>query len=389
MGRPKQLIQINGTNLIRRTVLVAVATTPSRVLVVVGAHADDVFAAVADLAVEGVDCAEWEEGMAASLRAGFNALCDAEECAVAALRSAWSRRVASAGPSNRVAFESDERMCKCLWRHGRSPHAAAACLASGCAGIAWRLRRARAICCADGSTKSSRSTRHCWRTIWTRLRTSFEKPGQKGCVPPSVAMVTTPSCSRARHVLHLRSAVSPVAGFFGCISRYMSCISTQEGGVLSQESLLAARYWSHTVSSSRCPREWIVSPCNTGHSPRKSLFSLRTSGLSCRDTVDCSRENVLSWRHHPDVPRDTTFFLHTSGFSGCTDDVLRACVQTYDVHLDDLRARMRYLREITPTRAESLHSFGATTRDDDAIERARKEIHATRGTIHSELAVSA
>jgi hypothetical protein len=156
MGRPKQLIQINGTNLIRRTVLVAVATTPSRVLVVVGAHADDVFAAVADLAVEGVDCAEWEEGMAASLRAGFNALCDAEEGAVAALRSAWSRRVASAGPSNRVAFESDERMCKCLWRHGRSPHAAAACLASGCAGIAWRLWRARSVARTDRRSHRNR-----------------------------------------------------------------------------------------------------------------------------------------------------------------------------------------------------------------------------------------
>ena len=79
MGRSKQLIQINGTSLIRRAVLAALATTPTRVLVVVGAHADDVFAAVADLSVERVDCPDWEEGMAASLRAGFNALCDAED----------------------------------------------------------------------------------------------------------------------------------------------------------------------------------------------------------------------------------------------------------------------------------------------------------------------
>jgi molybdenum cofactor cytidylyltransferase len=74
MGRPKQLIEIDGESLIRRVVLVALATAPTRTLIVVGAYADEVFAKVADLKVERVDCLGWDEGMAASLRTGIAAL---------------------------------------------------------------------------------------------------------------------------------------------------------------------------------------------------------------------------------------------------------------------------------------------------------------------------
>jgi molybdenum cofactor cytidylyltransferase len=78
LGRPKQLVEIAGVTLVRRAALAALVTSPSRVVVVVGAHADDVFASVADLLVERVDCVDAEEGMAASLRAGIRALRDAE-----------------------------------------------------------------------------------------------------------------------------------------------------------------------------------------------------------------------------------------------------------------------------------------------------------------------
>ena len=74
MGRPKQLIKIDGETLIRRIALVALATAPTRTLIMVGAYADEVFAKVADLEVERVDCPGWDEGMAASLRTGIAAL---------------------------------------------------------------------------------------------------------------------------------------------------------------------------------------------------------------------------------------------------------------------------------------------------------------------------
>lgn len=70
----KQLIEIDGEPLLRAVVRAALATAPMQVLIVVGARADAVFATVADLGVERVDCPAWAEGMAASLRAGIAAL---------------------------------------------------------------------------------------------------------------------------------------------------------------------------------------------------------------------------------------------------------------------------------------------------------------------------
>ncbi len=74
LGRPKQLIEVDGEPLLRRAARAALATAPKRALIVVGAQADAVFAAAADLRVERVDCADWAEGMGASLRAAIAAL---------------------------------------------------------------------------------------------------------------------------------------------------------------------------------------------------------------------------------------------------------------------------------------------------------------------------
>src|SRR5207344_482556 len=78
-GRAKQLLQFEGEALVHRASRLALATAPSDVLVVVGADADTVFASVRDLAVRRVDCADWRDGMSASLRAGVVAL--RPECA--------------------------------------------------------------------------------------------------------------------------------------------------------------------------------------------------------------------------------------------------------------------------------------------------------------------
>lgn len=74
LGRPKQLLAVHGEPLLRRAVRCALATAPAQTLVVVGAQAGDIFAAVADLGVQRVDCPGWSEGLAASLRAGLAAL---------------------------------------------------------------------------------------------------------------------------------------------------------------------------------------------------------------------------------------------------------------------------------------------------------------------------
>ena len=67
LGRPKQLLCIEGRVLVRRTVEVALASACDRVAVVLGAEADAVESALAGLSVATLRNAAWETGMASSL----------------------------------------------------------------------------------------------------------------------------------------------------------------------------------------------------------------------------------------------------------------------------------------------------------------------------------
>jgi molybdenum cofactor cytidylyltransferase len=73
LGRPKQLLRREGETLVHRVVRLAMATGPQRVLVICGAHEHGIRDAVADLTMErlAVECvynAQWQEGLASSLR---------------------------------------------------------------------------------------------------------------------------------------------------------------------------------------------------------------------------------------------------------------------------------------------------------------------------------
>lgn len=68
LGQPKQLLQKNGETLVHRAARIALEAGCPRVLVVEGAV--PLRAALADLPVELVSCAEWRRGPGASLRAG-------------------------------------------------------------------------------------------------------------------------------------------------------------------------------------------------------------------------------------------------------------------------------------------------------------------------------
>ena len=74
LGRPKQLVRVAGEALVRRAACAALATGPAQALIVVGAHADEVWTAVADLALTRVDCTGWAAGLSASVRAGLERL---------------------------------------------------------------------------------------------------------------------------------------------------------------------------------------------------------------------------------------------------------------------------------------------------------------------------
>jgi molybdenum cofactor cytidylyltransferase len=74
LGRPKQLLTREGETLVHRAARLAIATGATRVLVVVGAHAKDVAAAVSDLPVECLINARWSEGLAGSVRVAAEVL---------------------------------------------------------------------------------------------------------------------------------------------------------------------------------------------------------------------------------------------------------------------------------------------------------------------------
>jgi CTP:molybdopterin cytidylyltransferase MocA len=74
LGAPKQLETIDGETLVRRAALALLATEPAEFYVVVGAMAESVYASVADLGVQRVECLDWSLGLSASLRAGIGAL---------------------------------------------------------------------------------------------------------------------------------------------------------------------------------------------------------------------------------------------------------------------------------------------------------------------------
>jgi molybdenum cofactor cytidylyltransferase len=72
LGKPKQLLTINGETLLQRAVRLAKATCPTRLLVVLGAHAEQLAPLVTGTAI--LFNPTWEEGMASSLRRAAAAL---------------------------------------------------------------------------------------------------------------------------------------------------------------------------------------------------------------------------------------------------------------------------------------------------------------------------
>ncbi|MDC8014160.1 nucleotidyltransferase family protein [Tahibacter soli] len=70
LGRPKQLVVVDGETLVRRAAHGGLATAPLDAVIVLGHAAGDIGAAVADLPLRAVVADDWREGMGASLACG-------------------------------------------------------------------------------------------------------------------------------------------------------------------------------------------------------------------------------------------------------------------------------------------------------------------------------
>ncbi len=74
MGKPKQLLPVNRTTLIRKSVLVAMSANFSPVVVVLGAHKNKIYSSINDLPITIVENENWQEGMGTSVKAGMQKL---------------------------------------------------------------------------------------------------------------------------------------------------------------------------------------------------------------------------------------------------------------------------------------------------------------------------
>jgi molybdenum cofactor cytidylyltransferase len=82
-GGPKQVASFRGRPLLEHVLLAMAAAPLDRVAVVLGAHAEDVRAAVPLHGAEVVVASDWADGLSASLRAGVEALADSDAVVIA------------------------------------------------------------------------------------------------------------------------------------------------------------------------------------------------------------------------------------------------------------------------------------------------------------------
>jgi molybdenum cofactor cytidylyltransferase len=82
MGRPKQLLPYHGRTLLRHAAETAVASGCAPIVLVTGALHKELLAEVSALPIQAIHNAEWETGMASSIRAGLSALAETKPVAV-------------------------------------------------------------------------------------------------------------------------------------------------------------------------------------------------------------------------------------------------------------------------------------------------------------------
>jgi CTP:molybdopterin cytidylyltransferase MocA len=78
LGRPKQLVELDGKSLIVRAAEALIGAGCSPVVVVLGSEVEGSTAALAGLDLEIVINDEWESGMSSSIRAGMRSIPDAD-----------------------------------------------------------------------------------------------------------------------------------------------------------------------------------------------------------------------------------------------------------------------------------------------------------------------
>lgn len=118
LGRPKQLVQVGGESLVRRTARLLLGLEPASVTVVTGCEAARVTSELEGLAVRVVYNRDWAQGMGASINAGARSLREGADGVLVTVCDQW--RVEQ-DDLNRLAacWSSDiSRICVANWKEG-------------------------------------------------------------------------------------------------------------------------------------------------------------------------------------------------------------------------------------------------------------------------------
>ena len=117
LGRPKQLVAVDGQPLLRRQCRVTLDAGIGPVTAVLGCHADACAATIADLPVTIVVNGNWAEGLAASIRTAVGAAADAGAAGVLILHADQYRLTASALRALYAAWIGSGALGACRARH--------------------------------------------------------------------------------------------------------------------------------------------------------------------------------------------------------------------------------------------------------------------------------
>ncbi|GAA4295560.1 nucleotidyltransferase family protein [Nibribacter koreensis] len=74
MGHPKQQLSYQGKTLVQHVAEIALGSKADQVLVVLGANSEQIIPEIAHLPIKYINNLNWEEGMAASIKAGLHVL---------------------------------------------------------------------------------------------------------------------------------------------------------------------------------------------------------------------------------------------------------------------------------------------------------------------------
>lgn len=120
LGESKQLVEVHGECLVRRTARLALGLKPARLVVVTGCEAERVAAELEDLPLETVLNRDWASGMGASIACGARALDRSVDGILLMVCDQWRLRGTDLETLAEAWRAQPRRIVVACWKEGRA-----------------------------------------------------------------------------------------------------------------------------------------------------------------------------------------------------------------------------------------------------------------------------